>query len=437
MIGCVKSELSLFDPLVFQSTMEKASYVDYHAISNLDGGGPIEFHVTGTSEDYIDVNDTMLYIKVMITNLNGTNLDNGVDVALTNMPISSLFSDVQLLLNDRQIKGGNQLYPYRAMISTLVQNNEATKKNQLICSGFIKEAATHHNSRAGASYTARKAWSAESASREFCGPLHLDFLQQSKYLLGQVDMHIKLVKSQPEFALHKLAAPGAAPGTLAALTPCKIVFEDAILYVRKVRVAPSVILGHENGLAKQNVKYPIQRCEVVSYTIPQGSLRYEKDNLFRSQMPKLLIFGLVSNAAFSGSYALNPFNFQHGNVNYVALYREGESVPQRPYKPNFTNGQYMREFMGLYQALEMYNRDDECGISFEDFAGGTALFAFNLAPDMSIGGGYAQPMREGNLRLEINFTDSTTALMNVIVWAVFDSKIEITRMREVLVDYKS
>ena len=246
-------------------------------------------------------------------------------------------------------------------------------------------------------------------------------------------MRIKLIRAQLEFALMKLVAV-TNPVTLPVAA--KIIIEDAILYIRKVKIAPSVINGHEHGLMKQNAIYPLQRCEVISYTIPQGSLHFDKDNLFRSQMPKLLVFGLVSNAAFSGSYTESPFNFQHFGVNYVALYREGESVPQRPYKPNFAEGHYMREFMSIFQAMELYNRDNDNEISPANFAGGTALFAFNLAADLAIAG-HAQPLREGNLRLELNFTSATTALINIIVWAVFDSKIEITRMRDVLMDYKS
>ena len=105
----------------------------------------------------------------------------------------------------------------------------------------------------------------------------MDFFQQSKYLLNQVDMRLKLVRAQPEFALMKLKADPAD-----AFTAAKIVVEDAILYVRKVKVAPIVINDHIMGLRNQNSIYPVQRCEVLSYTIPMGSLHYDKDNLFRS-----------------------------------------------------------------------------------------------------------------------------------------------------------
>jgi len=189
-------------------------------------------------------------------------------------------------------------------------------------------------------------------------------------------------------------------------------------------------------LTKCNAIYPIQRCQVVSYTIPIGSQSFVKDDLFQSQMPKLVVFGFVNNNAFSGSYTENPYYFRHYDISQVSLTREGEPCPHTLFKPNFANSLCMREYMAMYQALELYNKDDEFGLSFEEWRQGTTLFAFNLAADMCLSG-HSQIMREGHLKLELNFANNTAALINIIVWAIFDSKIEITRNRNVLLDYKS
>ena len=223
MIGCAKSELSLFDPQQFQTAIQKGTYIAYESITSLDNTGPIEFTVPGTAEEYIDVNETMLYIKVTIKNEDRTNLANNADVMFANMPLSSLFADVQLYLNEQQISGGNQLYPYRAMISALLQTNVGTKNHQLFTSGYVKETAGDLNDRALASADVKKAWTAESASREFCGPLHLDFLQQNRLLLSQVNMRIKLIRAQPSFCLLKVASVNpkkCCPG-------CKIVCQES------------------------------------------------------------------------------------------------------------------------------------------------------------------------------------------------------------------
>ena len=78
----------------------------------------------------------------------------------------------------------------------------------------------------------------------------------------------------------------------------------------------------------------------------------------------------------------------------------------------------MREYMALYQALELYNKDDEFGLSFEEWREGTTLFAFNLAADMCLSG-YSQIMREGHLKLELNFANNTAALNNINCVAYF------------------
>ena len=160
------------------------------------------------------------------------------------MPISSLFADVQLSLNNSQIEGGNRTYPYRAYIATLLQNGHEAKKEQLFAGGFIKDVAGQFNDRANAAYTARKGWTAQSRSKEFFGPLHLNFFQQSRYLISGVDIRLRLMRTQPQFCVMQLPNP-AAVGVLAANIAIKVVIEKAVLHMRMVRISPSVINGHE------------------------------------------------------------------------------------------------------------------------------------------------------------------------------------------------
>jgi hypothetical protein len=46
-------------------------------------------------------------------------------------------------------------------------------------------------------------------------------------------------------------------------------------------------------------------------------------------------------------------------------------------------------------------------------------------------------IKEGNLRVEIHFTEALTTTINVIVYAEFDNVIEIDRNRHVLFDYSA
>ena len=65
--------------------------------------------------------------------------------------------------------------------------------------------------------------------------------------------------------------------------------------------------------------------------IPGESL----DNIILGQLPKRIIIGFVDNKAFNGHRALNPFNFEHININFLCLYVDGVQVPSKPLQPNF------------------------------------------------------------------------------------------------------
>jgi hypothetical protein len=218
-----------------------------------------------------------------------------------------------------------------------------------------------------------------------------------------------------------------------------LVIHKAILYVRKVRVLPSVLHGHELGLQAHNAIYPVQHVSVDSHTVPSGQQSFTKENLFQGRMPKFLVVGMVTNNAFVGAYNQNAFNFQHFNISYIGLFRDGESVPERtPYDDLTDTQHYVRPYMGTVHALEQFNRNENNGITLADFVGGSMLFAFNLTPDMTVGGnsgGVQQPYRTGNLRLEVKFKSALTDAINIIYYGVFDGKIEITKDRTIHLDY--
>ena len=68
----------------------------------------------------------------------------------------------------------------------------------------------------------------------------------------------------------------------------------------------------------------------------------------------------------------------------------------------------------------------------EHFIEGCTLFVFNLTPDLSASGACGQPYQTGNLRLELKFAAALTEGINVVVMAICDGRVEITKQRQVL-----
>jgi hypothetical protein len=173
---------------------------------------------------------------------------------------------------------------------------------------------------------------------------------------------------------------------------------------------------------------------MLSYTVAQCTKYHMQDHLFPGGLSKLLVVGIVTSEAFNSDMKSDPLHFDPFNVNCVALLRDGECVPYtQPLQPDFTNGLVARTYITMIHGLEMYNNNVNNGISQEDFLRkGFTLFVFNLIPYLCASGSCGQTYQTCNLRLEMKFSRTLTAAINVIVLAIRDGRLEITEQRQVI-----
>lgn len=419
--------LCIFDKPAVQTDFIKSQTVDYYPLTNVSSGGPIEFTIPGSSEEYIDVNDINLYIHAKITHADGTDIDSKDEqVGLNNLPISTLFQDVSLTISDTQIEGGQMCYPYLGYFNTVMQFTPAAQKSHMIAQGWFADEAGQFNAAANKGFVKRMGLIENSKTFELMGPLFLNFFRQSQYLISQTPMRVKLLPSKAEFSLN---AYKAAPPNY------KIEFKEVILYVPRYTINPSVINGHAAGLKRQNAIYPLHHTEVTTFTIPKGQKSFTKDRLFPDGAPKMLMIAMVDNEAFNGNIKKNPFFFHHYDLHQLALYVDGQSSPGRPFTPDFTNGKTLRSYMQTMRTFNYLNTDDTNGLTPEDFGQGYSIYAFDLTSDKQVTAAHRQPIAHRNLRLELFFKKTTPDTINVLLYAVYDSMIEITQLRDVITHY--
>ena len=88
---CAKSELDLFSVPPTQTSIESASFVEYHPFSSLSGGAPIDIEVGSSGEDYIDLNDSQLFVRCKIVKADGSAIGAAEKVGFVNNALNSLF----------------------------------------------------------------------------------------------------------------------------------------------------------------------------------------------------------------------------------------------------------------------------------------------------------------------------------------------------------
>ena len=419
------SSLCVFDKPGTQTDILKSTTIDYYPLSSIGDGGPIEFYIPGNGDDYVDLNDISLYVRFKVLKSDGKPITAADKVGLNNLPIASLFQDVSLMVGETQIEGGQMSYPYRGYFDTVMQFQPHAQFSHMHAYGWFKDESGKFNDEANTGFQKRSEMIANSKECELMGPLYLDFLNQDRYLISQTDMRIKLIPNKPEFVLNAYGPT----------SDFKIHFSEVILYVSRAEVNPSVINGHATGLKRHNAIYPVLHNELITFTIPKGQQSYTKDRLFPDQAPKCLMIAMVENDAFNGNIKKNPFNFEHFKLNKIALYRDGVSIPGRPLQPDFENGQYIRSYLLTMRTMKYYNSDDTNGLTPKMFGNGYTIYAYDLTPEKDVTAEYNQGFTSRNLRLELFFKDTLPSTINVLLYASYNSTIEITQLRDVIPHY--
>ena len=199
---CAKSELDLFTVPPTQTSIESGSWVEYNPISSIADGVPIEFVVGGSGQDYIDLANTQLYVRAEIVQANNTAIDNTHQVGPVNLLLHSLFSEVDLKLNDTLVSSTNNTYAYRAYIETLLSYGQSAKTSQLTASLYYKDDATlmdDGNPLAAAANNGlkkRHSFFDNGGIVDMIGCLHSDLFFQEKYLPSDVGIKLRLVRKQ-------------------------------------------------------------------------------------------------------------------------------------------------------------------------------------------------------------------------------------------------
>ncbi|XP_051530648.1 uncharacterized protein F54H12.2-like [Myxocyprinus asiaticus] len=202
----------------------------------------------------------------------------------------------------------------------------------------------------------------------------------------------------------------------------------------KIHMTRAVRLGHAQALLSTTAKYPIDRVCLKNFSIPAGSRVCNQEILFLGTLPKSVALAMTDNDAFTGSYNKNPFAFKNYDLEFFAIYLDGQQHPAKPLQPEFESGSAVREFYQLALASGNHLKNQAPSIDTEDFLHGYTLYAFNFTPDEECSQ-HISLIKSGNIRLEARFRQPLPRTINLIVYAIFDSIIEVSNCQQILVDY--
>ena len=326
---CDKSEIDLFRVLPTQQSLERGRWIDYAPLSSVENpDSAITYLIAGTDE-YIDLSKTILTVRGEITKGDGTKLTGGgqTDVAPVNNFLHSLFRQVDVYLNGKQVTPAMGTYPYRAYIETLLNYDASAKESQFTSALYYKDTATKMDD-AGAlpsaitikaknpaktgepeerfslpvpgsgnqGFAKRSQFIQNGKQFVLSGPIFTDIFMSDRLLLNMMDLKVVLNRSNPKFCLMDKTDENAP-----TVNP-QVKLSEVILKIRKVKVDQTVSEGIERMLKQTPALYPIRRVECKILTVPSGLPTTRQDNIFSGIIPKTFVVGFVNVDAANGTY---------------------------------------------------------------------------------------------------------------------------------------
>ena len=434
----------------------------------------ITFLIAGTDE-YIDLSKTILTVTGKITKKDGTSKLDGNDqsnVAPVNNFLHSLFRQVDVYLNGKQVTPAMGTYAYRSYIETLLNYDVSAKQSQFSSALYYKDTPgqmekvgalaslkSFNYQKPGGSGNASidasdKLYVPESGNVGFAkrhqfikngnrfvlsGPIFSDIFMTDRLLLNMMDLKVVLNRSSDAFSLMEI-------GNSPAVEP-KVQLTDVVLKVRKVKVDQSVSDGMERMLKQTPALYPIRRVECKILTIPVNQPNTRQDNIFSGIIPNSFVVGLVQVDASTGEYGKNPYNFQHFGVTSVSLTANGQEIPFKLLTlkyPKDANGKidpandteldFDEAYNTLFSGTGKIYSNAGLDITREDYPGGYALYAFDLTPDMCKSADYFNTVQRGSLTLALTFGESKDHAIGMVCYGDFENVIRIDSERNAIYD---
>ena len=223
----------------------------------------------------------------------------------------------------------------------------------------------------------------------------------------------------------------------------KVKLTDVVLRIRKVKVDPAINDATETMLKQTPALYPIRRVECKVLTIPSELPSVRQDNIFSGVIPKSFVFGLVNVNAANGTYDKNPYNFAHFGVTAVTLTVNGEEIPFKQLTlkyPKDGNGKvdpatdnevdFIQAYNTLFSGTGKIYANTGLDITREEYAGGYALYAFDLTPDMCNTTDYFNAVQRGSLSVSISLKKHDDPIA-MVCYGDFENVIRIDSERNV------
>ena len=424
--------------------------------------GVVSFELLAGDNKFIDVGSTMVYVECSVrmaqSEVIPARVPNpaGVGADVMNpkgktVPVNgighTIFTNVKVSLNWKQIDSGSTLYPYRGDLEMHLSYPEKMKDGCLDMTGFDEEAVAFDDINAAnlqyeevtegdiepdasnhPALMQRFNMLKDSTTIHLMTPIHSKIFDQNKWLPLHSKLFISMEQNAANFLLlNKEAGLGE--------NPLKVEIEKCELYVCMIEVDSNVTKEIENvSYDGSSMLYPLRCVKMEQHRIAANLRDISVSNILvgEDKLQRRIFLVFMRHDAVNGSLARDPFHYQHFGMDSIGLRIGAVEQPFPIMECNFTNGKTMKPLLALLEASGYMMGEQELGLNRYSYRGRNCIYGFDLTTSHAPPGMCFEPVEMQTIEVIAKLRTAQTFAIEMILYAEYDAELEIQPNRNVV-----
>ena len=309
----------------------------------------------------------------------------------------SIFSNVEVYINNQQIYNSNGLYAHKSYISNNFKTAISAYKGVLHCEGYAYEQDPEDisNPLPDPFFTGRMKLLSRPDGFMLYGKLGIDFFSTFGLLYPNMKVRLRLIRARPNFYMIS-----DNPNVILGIVDCS-------LYTRRIALKDDYHKKRMDIVAYDPVEHNYLETLAKTFIITARQNQLIQENSFNNAPIRRIAIAMNTNSAFTGSFTENPFWYQQFDLRQNRILRGGEPIV------DFDTADNCRLYVTTMKAMNF--QDDIPSIPIDDFKDHYVLvFDLTSMQDATENCHYPELVGEP-LRLELNFTNPLENVTELIV----------------------